>query len=77
MFFLNKALYGLRQAGRTWHARLEKELITSNADSCVHHLDPDNNRTFIIVYIDDILLMSRNQTKIEKLKDYLSTKLKN
>lgn len=74
--FLNKALYGLRQAGRVWHSKLDKELrdlgaVPSNADPCIYLIGPTENRSFIIVYVDDLLIMS-SDSEIARLKDHLS-----
>lgn len=76
---LNKALYGLRQAGRAWHLRLSKELrelgaVPSKSDPCLYLSGPVENRSYIIVYVDDILIMSCDDSEIVKIKRHLSEK---
>lgn len=72
---LNKALYGLRQAGRQWHAELHSVLedlkfISTNADPCVY-VD-EGKLTFILIYVDDILIVSNDQARVRQIKDRLS-----
>lgn len=78
---LQKALYGLRQAGRAWHSRLDKELraygaVPSNADPCVYCYGPDDSKSFVIVYVDDMILMSQSEAEINKMRKYLGLKLR-
>jgi hypothetical protein len=72
---LRKALYGLRQAGRQWNYEIDKTmkragLVPTNADPCVY-VDK-NTRTFVLIYVDDILIISGNQERERQMKDVLS-----
>lgn len=76
---LNKALYGLRQAGRAWHTRLDKELrelgaVPSKIDPCLYLTGSGKNRSYIVVYVDDILIMSCDDSEIARIKDHLDAK---
>ncbi|KAJ9534762.1 hypothetical protein QJQ45_013135 [Haematococcus lacustris] len=58
---LKRALYGLRQAPRAWHARLKAELeqlgfAASAADSCLFTMVRGNSKVLLAVYVDDCLL---------------------
>jgi len=60
---MKKALYGLKQAGRAWHKRLDKELRDlgaqlSNGDPCLYIKGQGEDMTILVVYVDDILIMS-------------------
>lgn len=77
--FLNKALYGLHQAGRAWHSRLDREFretgaVPSDADPCVYITGPIENRSFIITYVEDILIISKNDFEISRVKNHLKSK---
>jgi len=70
---LNKALYGLRQAGRQWNAKLHEAIINlglkaTNADPCVYIDQQGNELTILLVYVDDILLASRIEGELSRLK---------
>lgn len=74
---LRKALYGLRQAGRSWYIKLDKVLRRfgakpSNADPCVYLMGHGEDVSLIVVYVDDVLMMSRNVGKISEFGNYLS-----
>lgn len=74
---LKKSIYGLRQAGRSWYQKLGETFkkigaIPSNADTCVYYIGQGEDTTLIAVYVDDILVFSRNGAKITKLKEHLS-----
>jgi len=75
---LKKALYGLRQAGRCWHLRLRNELERSGlkqstADPCVFFAGKEEDSIIVVVYVDDILIVSKNRLKIALLTKRLSS----
>ncbi|KAJ9534056.1 hypothetical protein QJQ45_002051 [Haematococcus lacustris] len=58
---LHRALYGLHQAPRAWHARLKEELeqlgfTASAADSCLFTKMRGSSKVLLAVYVDDRLL---------------------
>ncbi|KAJ9532152.1 hypothetical protein QJQ45_003955 [Haematococcus lacustris] len=58
---LHRALYGLRQAPRAWHARLKEELeqlgfTASAADSCLFTMMRGSSKVLLAIYVDDCLL---------------------
>ena len=76
---LLKALYGLRQASRAWHTRLTEELTgmgfqPSAADPGLHFLERDNRRIFMLVYVDDILIVARSRADKDWVKAQLTSK---
>ncbi|KAJ9524038.1 hypothetical protein QJQ45_022468 [Haematococcus lacustris] len=61
---LHKALYGLRQAPRAWHARLCEELLAMNfksseADPALFTLHLPSGTVYLLVYVDDCLLCTQ------------------
>lgn len=78
---LKKALYGLRQAGRSWYTKLDtilKDLgaTPTKSDPCVYQHGNGQSVTFMAVYVDDILIMSRDPKMIKKFHGQLSKKFK-
>jgi len=74
---LNKAIYGLRQAGRCWHDKLSETLLAfgarrSSADPCVFYKGKGERLTLIVVYVDDILVASKQASRINELHLHLS-----
>lgn len=73
---LKKALYGLRQAGRQWNKKLDQILRelglkpTAN-DICLYHSETENEFTFLVVYVDDILYMSNSLERLSIIKNGL------
>jgi histone deacetylase 1/2 len=64
---LDKSLYGLKQAPRTWHARLGAALrafgfVPSIADSSLFLLQRPEVTIYLLVYVDDIILISLSAT---------------
>ncbi|CAI7807620.1 unnamed protein product [Closterium sp. NIES-53] len=60
---LNKALYGLKQAPRQWYLKLQgvlEEIVftPSTADHSLFMLGEGEQKSFMVVYVDDILIFS-------------------
>jgi hypothetical protein len=74
---LRKALYGLKQAPRAWHKTLSDKLSVmgysvckSDAGVCIRRA-PDGNLSFILVYVDDLLIVARVIAEVEWGKELL------
>lgn len=77
---LKKAIYGLKQAGKQWHTKLdgiltERGLIATKYDPCVYQTESEQEKLIVLIYVDDILIASKNIYKIQDLKKNLSEKL--
>lgn len=69
---LDKALYGLKQAPRAWHARLSSVLATlgftaSTADTSPFILRQPDTTIYLLVYVDDIIVVSSSSTATDRL----------
>jgi histone deacetylase 1/2 len=69
---LIKSLYGLKQAPRAWHARLSSVLgllgfAPSAADSSLFILHRPQLTVYLLVYVDDIIVVSSTASAIPRL----------
>jgi hypothetical protein len=74
---LNKALYGLKTAGKEWYNLLSRKLISwgfirSNYDPCMFI----KGTTVIAVYVDDLLILDADTRKIDEIQDLLRKEFK-
>jgi transposase InsO family protein len=75
---LQRAIYGLKQAPRTWHQRLREELTAiglkeSDADASLYVGNHNGDPIYLIVYVDDILIIAKRLTTVEYVKDQLTS----
>ncbi|GJS31612.1 retrotransposon protein, putative, ty1-copia subclass [Tanacetum coccineum] len=73
---LKHSIYGLKQASRQWNKRFDDEIkkfgFTQNRDEpCVYLKASGSNVTFLILYVDDILIMGNNIPMLQDVKSYL------
>ena len=74
---LKKALYGLKQAPRAWHKTLDVKLQTMGYTPCKSDAgvyvktSPDGGKSYFLVYVDDLLIMSKGMESIEWAKGEL------
>jgi hypothetical protein len=75
---LKRALYGLRQAPRTWNKRLTKELeglafTQSDADPSLFIYAGKDGPVYILVYVDDLLIAAKDINTVAHVKSMLMT----
>nr|GEV35063.1 hypothetical protein [Tanacetum cinerariifolium] len=73
---LQRSIYGLKQASRSWNKRFDEEIkrfgFAQNLDEpCVYQKDSGSNVTFLILYVDDIIIMENHILILQTVKDYL------
>jgi hypothetical protein len=79
---LKKSIYGLKQASHEWYQEIKQTLINlefqqSKTDPCVFFKDQLNDEKFyIILYVDDLLLMTKNRKELDQVKNKLNEKYK-
>ncbi|GJZ93743.1 putative RNA-directed DNA polymerase [Tanacetum coccineum] len=73
---LQRAIYGLKQASRQWNKRFDEEIkrfgfIQNRDEPCVYRKASGSDVVFLILYVDDILIMGNNIPRLKEVKDYL------
>ena len=75
---LKKSLYGLKQSPRQWYKRFDSFMLghgfsRSKYDSCVYFRKlNDGSFTYLLLYVDDMLIAAKNLAEIHQLKALLS-----
>nr|GFB47647.1 hypothetical protein [Tanacetum cinerariifolium] len=70
------AIYGLKQASRQWNKRFDEEIkrfgfIQNRDEPCVYRKASGSDVVFLILYVDDILIIGNNTPRLKEVKDYL------
>ncbi|GJX60580.1 retrotransposon protein, putative, ty1-copia subclass [Tanacetum coccineum] len=73
---LQRSIYGLKQASRSWNKRFDEEIkkigFTQNPDEpCVYLKASGSNVAFLVLYVDDILLMGNSIAMLQEVKYWL------
>nr|GEW44755.1 hypothetical protein [Tanacetum cinerariifolium] len=73
---LKRSIYGLKQASRQWNKRFDDKIkkfgfIQNRDEPCVYLKASGSNINFLILYVDDILIMGNNITMLQDVKSYL------
>ena len=76
---LNRSIYGLKQASKSWNIHFD-ETVTSfgfnkNVDeSCMYKKTSGSAIVFLVLYVDDILLIGNDIPMLQSIKIWLSQK---
>ena len=78
---LHKSLYGLKQSPRAWNTKLKQELesmgfIASEADPGLFSAQYKAGTVYVLVYVDDILVVAKNLADVQSVKDKLGEAFK-
>jgi hypothetical protein len=79
---LHKALYGLKQAPRAWHKTLNEKLLSMGYEVCKSDAGvyikkhEDGELSYMLVYVDDLLIVAMGAEEIEWVKKELLTSFK-
>ena len=78
---LKKSLYGLKQSGRLWNQLLNDCLTSfgfrrSDIDTCLYLLDRGGSSVRMIVFVDDIILASNDDSLLTEVKAMLQERFK-
>ncbi|KAL8116714.1 hypothetical protein AgCh_023023 [Apium graveolens] len=73
---LKRSIYGLKQASRDWNIRFDQAVQSygfdqSPSESCVYKRSEGNAVIFLVLYVDDILLIGNNVEMLSSVKAWL------
>ena len=76
---LNRSIYGLKQASRSWNQRFDEiikeyDFVQNADDPCVYKKVSGRALTFIVLYVDDVLLIGNDIPMLTSVKAWLSLK---
>eukprot|EP00268_Persea_americana_P037989 TRINITY_DN3764_c1_g3_i1.p2 TRINITY_DN3764_c1_g3~~TRINITY_DN3764_c1_g3_i1.p2 ORF type:complete len:119 (+),score=14.80 TRINITY_DN3764_c1_g3_i1:1201-1557(+) len=74
---LQKSIYGLKQASRSWNIRFDQTIMSfgfcQNSDeSCVYMKSEGGRVAFLVLYVDDILLLGSGMGMLSTIKVWLA-----
>ena len=74
---LQRSIYGLVQASRSWNIRFDKVIkaygfIQTFGEACIYKKVSESSVAFLIVYVDDILLIGNDIEFLDSIKGYLN-----
>ncbi|KAL0294442.1 UNVERIFIED_CONTAM: Retrovirus-related Pol polyprotein from transposon TNT 1-94 [Sesamum radiatum] len=78
VFHLQRSIYGLKQASRNWNIRFDEvirgyDFIKNDFDPCVYKKVSGSSVAFLVLYVDDILLIGNDVKMLCDTKAWLST----
>ncbi|GKD22891.1 retrotransposon protein, putative, ty1-copia subclass [Tanacetum coccineum] len=73
---LQRSIYGLKQASRSWNKRYDEKIkefgfIQNTKEPCVYIRTDRKKVVFLILYVDDILMMGNDILMLEGVKTWL------
>jgi hypothetical protein len=76
---LKKSLYGLKQSPRMWYQNFDTYIlglgfVRSRVDHYVYSKQFGNHFIYVVLYVDDMLLVGNNMDVIKEVKSQLSSK---
>jgi hypothetical protein len=76
---LKKSLYGLKQSPRMWYQKFDTYIlglgfVRRRVDHCVYSKKVGNHFIYVVLYVDDMLLVGNNMDVIKEVKSQLSSK---
>ena len=74
---LKKLIYGLKQASRSWNIRFDEEIkklgfLRNQKEPCVYKKLSGSFVVFLVLYVDDILLIGNDIPMLESIKSSLT-----
>lgn len=74
---LLKSLYGLKQSARKWYERFHEFIrklgfIRSEYDYCLYYKVIEGSVTYLLLYVDDLLLLGKDLNEILRIKKSMS-----
>ena len=74
---LQRSIYGLVQASRSWNIRFDKlikgySFIQTCGEACIYKKVSGSSIAFLILYVDDILLIGNDMEILDSMKGYLN-----
>ncbi|KAK1606139.1 hypothetical protein QYE76_029812 [Lolium multiflorum] len=74
---LQRSIYGLKQASRSWNRRFDKVIkdfgfIQCHGEACIYKKVSGSSVAFPILYVDDILLIGNDIELLSSVKGYLN-----
>ncbi|KAK8500254.1 hypothetical protein V6N12_029971 [Hibiscus sabdariffa] len=75
---LQRSIYGLKQASRSWNLRFNKAIqefgfIRNEDEPCVYKKFSGSIVSFLILYVDDILIIGNDIPTLQSIKTWLSS----
>jgi hypothetical protein len=74
---LQRSIYGLKQASRSWNLRFDEVIkgfgfVQNYKEACVYKKVSGSSVAFLVLYVDDILLIGNDVELLNSIKGYLN-----
>ncbi|KAL0289907.1 UNVERIFIED_CONTAM: Retrovirus-related Pol polyprotein from transposon TNT 1-94 [Sesamum radiatum] len=75
---LQRSIYGLKQASRSWNTRFDEvirgyDFIKNEHDPCIYKKINGSSVAYLVLYVDDILLIGNDVKMLGDIKAWFST----